>query len=518
MQSSNRRSSLLTRLCFLAITSVGSGLALAQEVPFHAVVTEDNADVLAGAGRAFYVVGSVPKDTKVVVEELFIGWAKIAPPAGINSFISKGFVNARGDGKSGEVGVADAAVFAASPQGPGVSYRQQTKLAKGTKVDIVGEDGSFFKIVAPKGAFVYLPPNSFRRIEGAPKPAAAVSTDEKPTPAKPVETPKPAEPVKPAKPAEPSKPTEPTKPVAAVTPSTKPAGETMTLAATTQPTISKDDEPKVSVPAVPKPRPTPKPAAPAPRPVERPPVVALPPPPPPTPQPALASSTGVAALEKRLEEAQKMPLENQPLAELLAGYEALNKLNDLPAVDRQIVSVRLQQLPRAIEAQNGLKAAQAGLQGADKPIEVPKPAGPMRPAVYDPSKYDAVGQLLASGIYDGDNGPRLFRLVEPSTYRTLGYVQPGNAFDPQQVLGKIVGIVGNSKFDPALKLRVIEVKHLDLLQAPAATPPPAPAPAPSPAPAPVTTPPPAPAPAPAPAPVVAPAAEPAATTTEEPAK
>ncbi len=45
-----------------------------------------------------------------------------------------------------------------------------------------------------------------------------------------------------------------------------------------------------------------------------------------------------------------------------------------------------------------------------------------------------VGQLLASGVYNGDSGPRLFRLVEPASERTLAYVQPGQ-FDSACVLG-----------------------------------------------------------------------------------
>ena len=78
----------------------------------------------AGAGRSFYSVGELKKGTPVTVDEVVFGWYKIKPPQGIYSYISRAFVDAYGDGKTGKVNTNRAAVRASSVNGPGESYRR----------------------------------------------------------------------------------------------------------------------------------------------------------------------------------------------------------------------------------------------------------------------------------------------------------------------------------------------------------------------------------------------------------
>jgi hypothetical protein len=158
----------------------------AQEVPFEGTISEDDVKVRAGAGRTFYIVGSLPKGTKVTVDEVIFGWHKVQPTTGVYSYISKAFVDAKGDGKVGEVNKDASPVNAASLDGPGDSYRNQLNLNKGDTVQIVGEDGSFYKIAPPnlgatKRAYVYLPPGSIRR---------EVAESAKPQPVTPPDAPK----------------------------------------------------------------------------------------------------------------------------------------------------------------------------------------------------------------------------------------------------------------------------------------------------------------------------------------
>lgn len=469
-----------------ALAFVVTNAASAQEAPFTATVVEDKVEVLAGAGRTFYVVGSLTKGATVTVDEVVYGWNKIVAPQGVFSYVSKAFIDAKADGKTGVVNTDDKAkVQAASLAGAGDSYRHQLTLKKGEIVQIAGDEGSFFKIVPPKGAYVYLPPGSVRRVEGAvakaetpkvepakveppkvepPKvvpPKVEVKTPEAPKPEAPkVEPPK----VEPAKPVEVAKAPEAPKPEAPNPEAPKAETPTVTMS---KPAAGAEEIPKDSIPKAPKTPVVAKPETPAaPKPAPAPAPVSS--------EPVAATASDLAArvtnpalrdLESRLAAAQKQPLAQQPLETLLAGYKALYLDNNVVGLDRQVVSVRVPQIERALKVQQAIKALDAARVESSKPIEIPKPAPPPTPGVYDPSKYDSVGQLLASSVYDGDSGPRLFRLVEPGTGRTIAYVQPANSFDPKHYLGKTVGIIGQGKYDPAVRLNVIEVKQIDLLQA-----------------------------------------------------
>ncbi len=92
-------------MVWLACLVIGllASSAMAQDVPFQGVVVEDHAEVLAGGSRKFYVVMYLPKGTIVTVKEVIEGYNAISPPPGSFSYISKAFVDAKGDGKTGVV-------------------------------------------------------------------------------------------------------------------------------------------------------------------------------------------------------------------------------------------------------------------------------------------------------------------------------------------------------------------------------------------------------------------------------
>ena len=202
---------------------------------------------------------------------------------------------------------------------------------------------------------------------------------------------------------------------------------------------------------------------PAPKPAPAPAAEPTPPPAPSTPRPAQAESPALQAAENKLAEAGKLPLTKQPLEELLAEYQGLSNDANLSLVDRRIVAVRIGQLHRNIEIAAGLKSLEDAKAASAESISAPKPEEPTT-GVYNPSKYDLVGQLITSGVYNGDTGPRLYRLVEPASMRTLAYVQNGRQWSPRTTLGRIVGIIGETRYDPALKLRIIDVKQMDVLE------------------------------------------------------
>lgn len=87
--------------------------------------------------------------------------------------------------------------------------------------------------------------------------------------------------------------------------------------------------------------------------------------------------------------------------------------------------------------------------------------------------YVAVGRLAASTIFEGKRLPRLLRLQDATTGRTIAYLRPGidenvaDAIDLTSMLGQVIGVVGSRRFDEGLRLNLIDPRRVDLL-APAA--------------------------------------------------
>jgi hypothetical protein len=78
-------------------------------------------------------------------------------------------------------------------------------------------------------------------------------------------------------------------------------------------------------------------------------------------------------------------------------------------------------------------------------------------------QYVAAGRLEASIIYDGQNLPKLVRLRNPATGRTLGYMQPDERFDFAAMLGRRVGVVGERAYNGGLRLTLIKPQRIDVL-------------------------------------------------------
>ena len=94
--------------------------------------------------------------------------------------------------------------------------------------------------------------------------------------------------------------------------------------------------------------------------------------------------------------------------------------------------------------------------------------------------YTIVGRIVPSTVYDGRRGmPLMYRVesADSSSTRTIGYVIPREGVDLLTVSGKVVGIVGESRMDEALRLNIVAARRVTVLN-PTTTPRPA-APTPS---------------------------------------
>ncbi|MEZ6242198.1 MAG: hypothetical protein R3B57_04070 [Phycisphaerales bacterium] len=82
--------------------------------------------------------------------------------------------------------------------------------------------------------------------------------------------------------------------------------------------------------------------------------------------------------------------------------------------------------------------------------------------------YVVVGRLAPSAVYDGQRLPLMYRVqsVDPVLGpRTIAYVRPAPGQDLAPNLGQIVGVVGQSVDDEALRLRIVRPERVDALNA-----------------------------------------------------
>lgn len=87
----------------------------------------------------------------------------------------------------------------------------------------------------------------------------------------------------------------------------------------------------------------------------------------------------------------------------------------------------------------------------------------------DQRAYTLIGRVLASTLYDGTRLPLMYRIESidgVGLQRTIGYIQPTDKIDPGRFLGGIVGVIGQTRFDNALGVRIVVPSRVDMLEMP----------------------------------------------------
>ena len=96
------------------------------------------------------------------------------------------------------------------------------------------------------------------------------------------------------------------------------------------------------------------------------------------------------------------------------------------------------------------------------PATPPTPAPPAGPPAFV-SDYNAIGILIASTVHTGENQPKLLRLMDPTGRRTVAYLEPNPDINTLPLMGQLVGIVGQTIYDPTTKLNLIRPDQIDTL-------------------------------------------------------
>ena len=84
-------------------------------------------------------------------------------------------------------------------------------------------------------------------------------------------------------------------------------------------------------------------------------------------------------------------------------------------------------------------------------------------ALESSAEYTVVGKVITSTIYDGKNLPQLLRLQDASTGRTVAYLRLDEKYQAANLIGSLVGIVGDKSYDGSLRLNIVEPRRIDIL-------------------------------------------------------
>ena len=147
-----------------------------RKPPFMGEVTGTNVYVRSGRGINYYPCMKLSRPAKVKVVGEVPGWFKILPPDGSFSLISKKYVHA--EGNTGTVTGTNVLVRAGSSLPLYASRIEciQTKLNIGDKVTIIGSKGDYYKILPPKGVYLWISSRYVKPISSTTQPSPTTST------------------------------------------------------------------------------------------------------------------------------------------------------------------------------------------------------------------------------------------------------------------------------------------------------------------------------------------------------
>lgn len=402
--------------------------------PYHAMIARDGVELRCGAGTFYYPVATLKAGTLVKVLGEDSGWLKVAYPDGLRVLLRAEDVTADASGKTVKLAKAGSLLHANLNGGAAAAWSRvvlEHEPQPGTEFAVLDStkksDGSVshYAVAAPAGTFGYVNRDLARRLSPE-EYAAAIAKPAAPAPATPAPAP------------------------ATTTPSGEtPAGEKPASI----PMTPINPMPQEGTPAAP---PSTQPAeAPAAAPAVVTPVA-------PKVDPRVAETAALAALFKRIQ--AQGPEEAEFEQAIVAFNDAISKAGTSPADQRYADHLRkyVEVLQLRKDLRDANRRAATGTQALEaRHADISRQLAELEKL----SVYRVIGKLLSSTVYDGTRLPKLFRVVspEPGSGRTLAYVQPAEGLDLEGKLGRIVGIVGDSRLEESLRANLVTPKRVDVL-------------------------------------------------------
>jgi len=169
-------------------------------------------------------------------------------------------------------------------------------------------------------------------------------------------------------------------------------------------------------------------------------------------------------LQSLYEQAQSQPIREAELDEVIAEFERTIESLKGPEDQRtrEFLTSRLELLRLRADLQKSMRAAE---QLADASGERRERFERDSAALDRARAYTVVGRLVPSTVYDGRRLPKMYRVqsVDEGFARTVAYLMPNEKLELDAKLGRVVGIVGDTSLDPALRVNIIRPRRVDVL-------------------------------------------------------
>ena len=168
--------------------------------------------------------------------------------------------------------------------------------------------------------------------------------------------------------------------------------------------------------------------------------------------PELLADVTLQDAESTWETIRRQPQNESELETMQLIYTAISERPETTEDDRQRAEARIKQIAIQRDLQRGIDS----LRRIEQRNAVDKERiESIREALLDRSDYTVIGRLQRSRIYDGRRLPLLYRLEDPSSGRTIAYIQPAEGMPLGQGVGRIVGIVGGERQDLSRRIKIV---------------------------------------------------------------
>lgn len=394
-------------------------VAAAKAEPYFVVTSRDGVEMWSGAAKFYYPTASLKAGTRLKVIGEDSGYLRVMCPDDTKACMAVDNAVADATGKTVKVSKLNA--FKHLNLRSGVPFAAISFADKepdvGTELKLLdtmkGADGkpAYYVVAAPAGATAFVNKDQVRKL--TPEEVAAVAAKPADAPAT-IPTGDATKPADSTKPADAAKPADATTPPAATTP-----------AATTPPAPVKVDPPKVD--------------------------------------PRKAEFDALIETFKRV---QAQPLAEAEFDQAIGQFNALiAKLGDSPS-DRRLAQ-RLGGYVEVLKIRLDLRNAMSANAANDAKV-IEQKITQLSETFLNLERqgfFKVIGRLLPSTVYDGTRLPKLYRVVspEPGASRTLAYILPAPGLELDAKLGRIVGVVGESKMDESLKANLVTPKRVEVI-------------------------------------------------------
>ncbi|HVT89810.1 MAG TPA: hypothetical protein VHD56_13225 [Tepidisphaeraceae bacterium] len=175
----------------------------------------------------------------------------------------------------------------------------------------------------------------------------------------------------------------------------------------------------------------------------------------PSTQPVADAQSEFERLENLYSQSAQRPLDEQPIAELLAGYEQLAKGDALPESMRRIAEFKASALQSRAKMQAELQGHKQFVEDMkSKQLALSAEATELKERIEKAQVqfYTAIGTLRTSSLQYGQTP--LYRLTDPANGRTVVYLRSDDSKLAQH-MGEFLGVRGEITTDTQRNLTII---------------------------------------------------------------